>query len=530
MTDLHKHNFGAGPFILSQISPGNMGLRSRIHYQLPAEKLVEQTLLRKEGTLSDTGALVVTTGEFTGRSPEDKFTVKDALTASTINWNKFNIPFAEENFLLLRDEMIAYFNQKEEVWMRDAYACAHPDYRLNLRVVNENPWSNLFAANMFLPPDKFLLENFEPEWLILQAPGFKADPLMHGTRKGNFTVVSFTQKTILIGGSGYTGEIKKGIFSVLNFILPYQKNVLSMHCSANEGAEGDTALFFGLSGTGKTTLSSDPCRKLIGDDEHGWNDQSVFNCEGGCYAKVINLSSVYEPEIFQAIRTGALVENTTFINDTNVIDFKSKAITENTRVSYPINFIKNAKVPSISGTPENLFFLTCDAYGVFPPISKLTNKQAMYYFINGYTAKIAGTEEGVREPQATFSACFGAPFLPLHPEFYAELLHERLEKNQTKVWMVNTGWTGGAYGTGERIKISYTRAMITAALNGQLDKVAYLPHPVFGILIPQSCPGVPADILNPWHTWADQKAYDTAAAALAKKFREHSGPIQVSDM
>jgi phosphoenolpyruvate carboxykinase (ATP) len=499
----------------------NLSFKAKVHYQLPAAKLVEQTLQRNEGTLSDTGALVVSTGEFTGRSPADKFIVKDAITEKVVDWNKFNNPIAEQYFLRLRDELIAYLDNKEQVWIRDSYACANPGYRLSIRTINENPWSNLFAANMFLEPSKTELENMEPKWLIIQAPGFKADPLVHHTRKSNFTVVSFTHKTILIGGTGYTGEIKKGMFTVLNFILPYQKNVLSMHCSANEGVNGDTALFFGLSGTGKTTLSSDPTRKLIGDDEHGWDDKGIFNCEGGCYAKVINLSAAHEPQIFQAIRAGALVENTKFFAGTNTIDFGCKAITENTRVSYPLNFIENTKVPSTSGNPANIFFLTCDAYGVFPPISKLTVSQAMFYFISGYTAKIAGTEEGVTEPQVTFSACFGAPFLPLSPQFYAELLKEKLEAKPTNVWMINTGWTGGPYGTGSRIKIAYTRAMITAALNGDLDDVAYWSHPVFGMMIPQSCPDVPRDILNPWNTWADQKEYGCTAEKLSQKFNEN---------
>lgn len=498
-----------------------LSLKTHVHYQLPVEQLVEQTLQRKEGVLNDTGALVVRTGEFTGRSPADKFIVKDGLTANTVDWNKFNNPIAEASFLTLRNELLAYLNQQHEVWVRDAHACADDNYRLSLRVVNENPWSNHFAANMFIAPAKNELEAFEPEWLIIQAPGFRADPAYHSTRKSNFTIVSFTHKTILIGGSGYTGEIKKGIFTVLNFILPIKHKVLSMHCSANEGSAGDTALFFGLSGTGKTTLSSDPLRKLIGDDEHGWDDSCVFNFEGGCYAKVINLSAQHEPEIFNAIREGALVENTGFINGTNKIDFESKIVTENTRVSYPLSHIKNSKCPAVSGVPKNLFFLTCDAYGVFPPISKLTNEQAMYYFISGYTAKIAGTEEGIKEPQVTFSACFGAPFLPLSPNAYAALLKEKLETHKTNVWLINTGWTGGQYGTGSRIKLAHTRAMITAALSGQLTGTAYRLHPIFDIRIPQNCPNVPAEILNPWNTWADRKAYDETALALKRKFKNN---------
>ncbi len=504
---------------MQKTKPGHLLTKAKINYQLPAEILIGQTIQRNEGVISDNGALVVCTGEFTGRSPADKFIVKDELTVETVDWNKFNTPIEESYFLMLRDALINYLDKQTEVWVRDVYACANPAFRLPVQVINEFPWCNHFAANMFIDPTEHQLKNFDPEWTIVQAPGFKAEPKLHGTRRGNFTIISFTHKTILIGGSGYTGEIKKGVFTVLNFILPLQNKVLSMHCSANEGIEGDTALFFGLSGTGKTTLSSDPLRKLIGDDEHGWDDKGIFNFEGGCYAKVIKLSAVNEPDIFNAIRKGALVENTQFFEGTNSIDFADKTITENTRVSYPLSYITGAKSPSISGTPTNLFFLACDAYGVFPPISKLDYEQAMYYFINGYTAKIAGTEVGVNEPQITFSTCFGAPFLSLHPYTYASLLKEKLEAHETKVWLINTGWTGGCYGTGHRISIAYTRAMITAALNGQLDSVTYKPHPIFEMLVPQSCPGVPDNLLNPSGTWADKQAYDKTAADLAEKFK-----------
>ncbi|MDE3251729.1 MAG: phosphoenolpyruvate carboxykinase (ATP), partial [Bacteroidota bacterium] len=407
---------------------------------------------------------------------------------------------------------------KEEVWIRDAYACADPAYRLQIRVITENAWSNLFAYNMFLRPEEKELSGFLPEWHVIQAPGFKADPAVDGTRQGNFAIISFAHKTILIGGTGYTGEIKKGIFSVLNFILPHQHKVLSMHCSANMGKEGDVAVFFGLSGTGKTTLSADPNRKLIGDDEHGWTDQTIFNFEGGCYAKTIDLSEEKEPEIFKAIRPGALVENIHFYPGTHKIDFGSKEITENTRVSYPLSYISNALEPSIGGLPKHIFFLTCDAYGVLPPISKLSTGQAMYQFISGYTAKVAGTEAGVTEPKATFSACFGAPFMLLHPGQYAAMLGEKMQQHQVKVWMINTGWSGGPYGIGSRMKLGYTRAMITAALSGQLDTVAYQEHPVFGVKIPRSCPGVPANILDPRSTWADTTAYDEKSKDLATQF------------
>jgi phosphoenolpyruvate carboxykinase (ATP) len=492
--------------------------RPELHYQLAPEVLVEQVVNREQGVLNDTGALCINTGEFTGRSPLDKFTVKDSLTENSVHWNNFNIPVEEKYFLQLREKLLNYLNQKEEVWVRDAYACADPSYRLNIRVINENPWSNLFAYNMFLRPAEEALDSFKADWHIIQAPGFKADPKVDGTRQHNFAMVSFTHRTILIGGTGYTGEMKKGIFTILNYVLPHDKNVLSMHCSANMGKEGDVAVFFGLSGTGKTTLSADPDRKLIGDDEHGWTNNAVFNFEGGCYAKVIDLSEEKEPEIFRAIKPGALVENVTFIDGTNKIDFGSSKITENTRVSYPLNFISNAQEPSIGGLPKNIFFLTCDASGVFPPISKLTPGQAMYQFVSGYTAKVAGTEAGVTEPKLTFSACFGAPFLPLHPGQYASMLGKKMREHNVNVWMVNTGWSGGPYGVGHRMKLGYTRAMITAALNGDLDKVAYEAHPVFGMMMPKSCPNVPGEILNPRNTWEDKVAYDAKAKDLAGQF------------
>ncbi len=489
----------------------------KVHYQLNPDHLTQQTVQRGEGVLNDTGALLINTGKFTGRSPKDKFTVKDALTENTVHWNDFNIPFEEKCFFQLKEKMLAYLNDKE-IWVRDCYACAEEAYRLKLRVINENPWSNLFCYNMFIRPEEKDLEDFEPNWYIIQAPGFKANPATDGTRAENFAVISFTHKTILIGGTGYTGEMKKGIFTMLNFVLPTRANVLSMHCSANMGNAGDTAIFFGLSGTGKTTLSADPNRKLIGDDEHGWTKDSVFNFEGGCYAKCIDLSPEKEPEIYNAIRPGALVENVTFIEGTNKIDFSSKKITENTRVSYPLSFISNALEPSIGKTPKNIFFLTCDAYGILPPISRLNAGQAMYQFISGYTAKVAGTEAGITEPKSTFSACFGAPFLPLHPGQYAEMLGKKMKEHSVNVWMINTGWSGGAYGVGSRMKLSYTRAMITAALSGKLDHVSYEAHPIFGMMVPTECPEVPSGILSPRNTWTDKEAYDAMAKNLAAQF------------
>ncbi|MEO6134897.1 MAG: phosphoenolpyruvate carboxykinase (ATP) [Ginsengibacter sp.] len=497
----------------------SLGLKSaeNTNYQLDPTTLAQQCVARKEGAFNDTGALVIETGHFTGRSPKDKFTVKDHITADTVNWNDFNLAIDEKYFEGLYQKMMSHL-QDREIWIRDSFACADPKFRLNIRVINEDPSSNLFAYNMFLRPTELELKTFTPDWYIIHAPSFLADPKEDGTRQGNFTMVSFSKRMILIGGSAYTGEIKKGIFSILNFVLPHDKNVLSMHCSANMGDGGDTAIFFGLSGTGKTTLSADPNRKLIGDDEHGWTEDSVFNFEGGCYAKTIDLSKEKEPEIYNAIRPGALVENVTFLTGTNQIDFASKKITENTRVSYPLSFISNALHPSIGKIPKNIFLLTADAYGILPPISKLTPGQAMYQFISGYTAKVAGTEEGVKEPKPVFSACFGAPFLPLHPTKYAEMFGEKMKMQHVKVWMINTGWSGGAYGVGSRMKLAYTRAMITAALEGKLDNVEYVADPIFGMNMPNECPGVPSEILNPRNTWEDKNEYDAKAKDLAGQF------------
>lgn len=491
-----------------------------VHYQLTPSQLTHQTLHREEGVLNDKGALVINTGRFTGRSPNDKFTVKDDITSGTVNWNEFNIPVDEKCFLGLKAKMLAYLAEKE-IWVRDCFACADEKYRLRLRVINEQPAHNLFCYNMFIRPQERELDNFAPDWHIIQAPGFKAIPAEDGTRAENFAILSFTHKTILIGGTGYTGEMKKGIFTMLNYVLPQRANVLSMHCSANMGSAGDTAVFFGLSGTGKTTLSADPNRMLIGDDEHGWTGDSVFNFEGGCYAKTINLSEEKEPEIFHAIRPGALLENVSFYENSNQVDFSSAKITENTRVSYPLHFISNALEPSIGKTPKNIFFLTADAYGILPPISKLSTGQAMYQFISGYTAKVAGTEAGVTEPKATFSACFGAPFLPLHPGKYAEMLGHKMQEHNVNVWMINTGWSGGPYGVGERIKLQYTRAMIAAALEGAFDNREFVAHRVFGMMMPTSCPGVPAEILSPRYTWATEEEYDAKAKELANMFIEN---------
>lgn len=498
----------------------NLGLKNteNIHYQLSPEELAQDSIRIGEAVLNDTGALVIRTGEFTGRSPKDKLTVKDETTADSVHWNDFNIPIEPKYFDIIHKKVMDYLDQLPEMWVRDCYACADPRYRLNIRVINEKPWSNLFAYNMFLRPKEEELDNFKPDWHVISVPGLKLDSKECGTRQHNVSLVSFKHKMILVAGSGYTGEMKKGIFTILNYILPHEKDVLSMHCSANMGDAGDTAIFFGLSGTGKTTLSADPNRKLIGDDEHAWTSDTIFNFEGGCYAKTINLTEEKEPEIYNAIRPGALLENVTFFPGTNKINFDDASITENTRVSYPLNFISNALEPSIGGLPKNIFFLTCDAFGVLPPISKLTPGQAMYQFISGYTAKVAGTELGVTEPKPTFSACFGAPFLPLHPGKYAEMLGKKMQEHKVNVWMINTGWTGGPYGTGSRMKLKYTRAMITAALEGELNSVEFDTDPIFGVSIPKECRNVPTEVLNPVNTWADKAAFAEKAKYLAGLF------------
>ncbi|HNS42157.1 MAG TPA: phosphoenolpyruvate carboxykinase (ATP) [Taishania sp.] len=486
-------------------------------WNLTPSELVEDTILLGEGILTDTGAIAIETGEFTGRSPKDRFIVCDAKTENAVWWGDINIKFTPEKFDALFDRMKAYMSGKD-IYVRDNFVCADKNFRLNVRTINELPWGNHFANNMFIRPTDEELENFTPDWHIVCMPNFMANPEIDGTRQHNFAILNFTKKMIIIGGTKYTGEIKKGVFSALNFILPHEKNVLSMHCSANVGKDGDTAVFFGLSGTGKTTLSSDPNRKLIGDDEHAWADNSVFNIEGGCYAKTIDLSREKEPQIYDAIKFGAILENIGFKDGSSTPDYTDNSITENTRVSYPLEHIDNIAVPSIGTAPKNIFFLTCDAFGVLPPISRLTNEQAMYHFMSGYTAKVAGTEVGITEPSTTFSACFGAAFLPLHPAKYAELLGKKLEGSDIKVWLVNTGWSGGAYGVGSRMKLSYTRAMITAALEGKLNNTPFSKLPIFDLEFPTAVEGVPSEILNPKDTWADKAAYDETANNLANKF------------
>jgi len=489
------------------------------YWNLSSAELVEETIKRNQGVLSDTGALAIDTGEFTGRSPNDRFIVKDDITADAVDWNsKFNLAVSPEVFEGLYKKVTAYLAGKD-VFVRDSYACADDAFRLNVRVVTEYPWANLFASNMFLRPTAAELATIQPDWTVIQAPGFLADGANDGIRQHNFAILNFTKKIAIIGGTAYTGEVKKGIFSVLNFILPHQQQVLSMHCSANVGKEGDVALFFGLSGTGKTTLSADPNRPLIGDDEHGWTNNSVFNFEGGCYAKCIDLSAEKEPDIYNAIKHGAILENIGFIEGTRTVDFAYKAKTENTRVSYPIDYIENALPKSVGGEPKNIFLLTYDAFGVLPPISRLSVGQAMYFFLSGFTSKVAGTEAGVTEPQTTFSTCFGAPFLPLHPTKYAELLGKKLTENPNiKVWLLNTGYTGGPYGIGKRMSLPHTRALITAALTGKMDTIEYVKHPVFGVAIPTSCEGVPTEVLDPRKTWSDATNYDAKSNELAAAF------------
>ncbi len=499
---------------------------------LTVAALVEASINTEQGHLSDTGALVINTGKFTGRSPKDRYIVEDDITRDTVDWGGVNIPFTAEGFDGLEAKMLAYAKTLDTVYVRDAYACASRKYRINLNVFTEEPWQNMFAYNMFLRPDGGKIRDLTvDEWTIYAFPGCLADPSVDGTRQENFSIINFTKQTVIIGGTAYTGEIKKGIFSVLNFVLPTRRNVLSMHCSANVGTKGDTALFFGLSGTGKTTLSNDPDRRLIGDDEHGWSKENVFNLEGGCYAKVIDLSEAKEPQIYRAIRFGALLENIGLEADGHTPDYDDSSITENTRVSYPIQHIDNIMYNSRGDVPRNIFFLTCDAFGVLPPISRLTAEQAMYHFISGYTAKIAGTEAGITEPQATFSACFGAPFLPLHPSRYAEMLGAKLDEaaadgRAINVWLVNTGWTGGGYGVGARIELAYTRAMVSAALDGALDGVPYRNDEYFGVEVPTKCPDVPNAILNPRDNWRNEADYEAAAVKLAGLFAKNFAPYE----
>jgi len=490
-----------------------------IWWNLSTPALYEHAVQRHEGQVAHLGPLVVRTGQYTGRSPKDRYIVREPTTESRIWWGKVNHPFEQEAYEVLRARLTAYL-QGRDLFVQDCYSGADPEHRIPVRVVNETAWHNLFARNMFIQePDAARLTKHVPEYTILHAPGFQAVPEEDGTNSEAFVLLHLGRKEVIIGGTAYAGEIKKSMFSIMNFLLP-QKGVLPMHCSANYGEnEDDVALFFGLSGTGKTTLSADSSRTLIGDDEHGWSDNGVFNFEGGCYAKVIRLSPEGEPEIYGTTRRfGTILENVAMDSARRRLDLESSEFTENTRASYPISHIPNATRDLRGGQPKNVLFLTADAFGVLPPVAKLSRPQAMYHFLSGYTAKVAGTERGVTEPQPNFSAGFGAPFLPLNPTVYAKLLGDKVAEQNAEVWLVNTGWSGGPYGVGSRMKLAYTRAMVTAILNGTLAKVPTVEDPVFGIQVPESCPDVPSQILTPRNTWDDKAAYDAQARKLAGMF------------
>ena len=482
--------------------------------------LIEQAVLNGEGKLSNNGALVCLTGQHTGRSPNDKFIVKDSITQDSVDWGSVNQPLSPEKFGKLRQKVLKHLSNRG-LYVQDCYAGADPDHRLKVRVITETRWHSLFARNMFIQPEPEDLLKFEPDFTVLHAPSYQADPEKDGTNSKAFVLVDFTQKCVVIGGTIYAGEIKKSVFSVLNYLLP-EHGVLPMHCSANIGSDGNSAIFFGLSGTGKTTLSADSSRILIGDDEHGWGPTGVFNFEGGCYAKVIKLSHDSEPEIYAATnRFGTILENVVVDSLGRALDLDDASLTENTRASYPLEFIPNTSDTGAGPHPKSIIMLTADAFGVLPPIAKLTPEQAMYHFLSGYTALVAGTEKGIKEPRATFSTCFGAPFMPRHPSVYAKLLGEMIERHKSSCWLVNTGWSGGGYGVGSRMKIEYTRSMVNAALDCKFDHVEFCPDPNFGLLVPTSCPGVPGGFLQPKSTWGDGSAYDDAAQDVARQF-EHN--------
>lgn len=489
----------------------------KVHYQQCVAELIECAVVNGEGNLSESGALAADTGYFTGRTPYDRFIVADAQTEDTVWWGDVNQPISTASFEHLFKAVGTYLSGRD-IFVRDAIAGADAMYSINIRAVTETAYQSVFVNNLFVRP--VCPDPTErPEWSVLAAPGYTcADPQRYGLHHANFVIINFTTKVVLIAGTGYTGEIKKSIFSVMNFILPLQKQVLPMHCAANTDTRGHTALFFGLSGTGKTTLSADRSRMLVGDDEHGWSDNGIFNFEGGCYAKCVGLDESKEPEIFNAVRFGALLENIRYVPGTRSPNYDDVSRTENTRVAYPINHVMGSVTLGQTSSPKDIFFLTADAFGVLPPVSLLSTTQAMYHFMSGYTAKVAGTEEGVREPKAVFSACFGEAFLPLHPAQYAELLRQRLEGSDINVWLVNTGWIAGPYGIGRRIKLAYTRSMIKAALTGVLKEASFQSHPVFGLRYPTSCPDVPDAVLDPVQLWADENAYYAKANQLARRF------------
>ena len=496
-----------------------------VYWNLGPPELYEHAVRRAEGVIAEGGAFAAVTAPHTGRSPNDKFIVREPASADEMWWNRGNQPLEADAFERLKASLLAHLAE-QELFVRDLFAGADAEHRFGLRFVTPNAWHALFVYNMFLRPSAADLAAFVPAWTVLHAPEFHADPAIHGTKSGTFVVIHFSQRTILIGGTRYAGEMKKSVFTILNYLLP-KRGVLSMHCSANLGRAGDVALFFGLSGTGKTTLSADPERALIGDDEHGWSDRGIFNFEGGCYAKVIRLSREGEPEIFATTHMfGTVLENVVVDPDTRAIDLDSDRITENTRASYPIHYIPNHVPGGAGGHPSHILFLTCDAYGIMPPIARLSPAQAMYHFLSGYTAKVAGTERGVTEPKATFSTCFGAPFLPLQPNVYASLLGEKIATHGVQCWLVNTGWTGGPYSVGQRIRLGLTRAMVRAALAGKLDRIPTTPDPVFGVEVPLQVPGVPEDVLLPRGTWSDPAAYDAQAHRLAQMFRDNFAQFQ----
>lgn len=495
---------------------------SKVHHNASTAELVSDALRRNEGMLTDTGALAVRTGKYTGRSPEDKFIVDSAGTHSRIHWGKVNRPVSRQVFNQIREEMIRYLDGKE-IFVFDGFAGADPKYRRKFRIINEKAWQNLFIHDLLIRPDQEELEEFlNPDFTILSVPGYKCDFRRFGIHSEAAIIIDYDAHQAIIAGTAYAGEIKKTVFSIMNYVLPVENNVLPMHCSSNmDPVTGDTAVFFGLSGTGKTTLSADPSRMLIGDDEHGWSRDGVFNIEGGCYAKCIDLKEEEQPEIFHAVKFGAVVENVAVDPHTGAMDFSDRTLTENTRVGYPLDFISNSVANERGGIPKTVIFLTADSFGVLPPISRLSNEAAMYQFVTGFTAKLAGTERGVKEPQPTFSTLFGEPFMPLKAETYARMLGERLEKYGTRVYLVNTGWSGGPYGTGRRMKLSYTRTMIRAALAGRLEKQEFVHDDLFNLDVPKACPGVPAEILNPRNTWKDKNAYDQQALRLAEMFEKN---------
>jgi len=493
---------------------------NNLFYNLSTPALYEQACRRREAMVAQNGPLVVRTGQHTGRSPNDKFIVKEPSSENNIWWGKINKPIEEKYFHIIYNHMLSYM-QNKDLYVQDCFVGADPEYRLPIRVITETAWHSLFARNLFLRATPEELKNHDPEFTVISLPYFQADPENNGTNSGVFIIINFGKKLILIGGTSYAGEIKKSIFTLMNYLMPL-KGIMSMHCSANVGEKGDVAIMFGLSGTGKTTLSADPKRKLIGDDEHGWSSKGIFNYEGGCYAKVIRLSKESEPFIYETTRKfGTILENVAMDVTTRILDLDDDSLTENTRAAYPIDFIPNIEPSGMAGHPNNIVMLTADAFGVLPPIAKLTPEQAMYHFISGYTAKVAGTEKGIKEPKATFSTCFGAPFMALHPSVYAKLLGEKIKKHNVKCWLINTGWTGGPYGEGHRMKIEFTRTMLNAAINGELDNVETFVDEFFGLRIPKNINGIPSEILNPRNTWKDKNKYDDTAKKLVNMFHEN---------